>query len=980
MLLYHPEGFFHLRTPIFSVDFFTEFLSKTENQFAKEILIECLQNIEISTALQYSSNTFFEALKKNLESTKSLDIDIYLKLVKYLSRMSSRPTPLNLYAGCSFGTIGGHNDIVLDMENKRVCENRSITTLAEIYEIKIKEKEFYRHRFTVNNLWYNKGTEIKFFYFKNGKVEFGILESNSLLRCIIKKVSTSECSYEELIKICNPYTHDTHLSENVIDNLIAEYFLIISDLECQISADLFQKTENSDGQFESVIFNDSINLIDPWSSKSKYADVIFNHYRSQLSTKYCMDIGESIADLDFLRLNIIDLHHYKIQSFIKRFTVKYHGAMLSLSNLFDPEDGVNCTYEDHGMITLDDHVKQMEFNNFYNTILHIIEHHEASQYEITEQDRIYFSKYKNKESYSPTMSVFGSILQFESKELPSFYLKSSNEFPSIRQFERFLKYDTAVAKLAGETIEFESKNFSNCILAEICYTDYSKLGDIAKPASRGAFINLRMVKDQNIKSIDIRDIMVFVENNKIKLYSVKYEKEIIPVRSSIKIDTEAKFPIFEFVNLVADQYTRPSLSWDWGLASKRAFLPRITYKNLIISPKSWNLDIKQITSIGGKNNAIMLAQILASANVPKLVYLHTCEDRNLLMDIENDLCLSIIYDFIIKYKSCRLIECLEQQYSLKDRQNRKYVHEVVIPYRIVSSQIYTSKTKIRKLEKQNRKLVFSPLGSEWVCLSITGTQRILETILLEELYRIVKYLHNNQIIKYYHFVRFGGSASCLKFRFKLVSSIPSQILIDKLYKKLEKRLNSGQINDFKYEAYFPEYLRYGVSKMLITEHLFHNDSMIILEYLSGHAILANQDRWFFALKITWLYLEFMFENCHSYELLDFTKQSFFNEFGGSKELKAELNSLFRVERKNICQILAAESIWNNKLILEWRKKIEILNDRNQIDPQNIPHYIHMFINRLFPDNQRKIELEILHCLQKYIAGLQALKKQKGRKC
>ena len=152
---YEPAGYFVLRTPLLPID---EFLAWSEGLEAGETLDDPeqlqqkvdaditklrlrLRSIvarpEILEALAVASPDLVEAVglwERNPFTKRGLRVE--RSLVRYFSRMSSRPTPFGLFAGLSIGTVDAQT--VLKLKRwQRCCRHarldiRCVRQLAEM--------------------------------------------------------------------------------------------------------------------------------------------------------------------------------------------------------------------------------------------------------------------------------------------------------------------------------------------------------------------------------------------------------------------------------------------------------------------------------------------------------------------------------------------------------------------------------------------------------------------------------------------------------------------------------------------------------------------------------------------------------------------------------------------------------------------------------------------------------------------------------
>ncbi len=123
--LYTPAGFYMMRTPVLPAHTFTN-LTATEThhgdidavlQAQREHTYQILQTLaaqpQIEQALAVASFSLLDALKRLQQSTGSAARTerTYSSLLRYITRMSTRPTPFGLFAGIALGTFSSETKV-----------------------------------------------------------------------------------------------------------------------------------------------------------------------------------------------------------------------------------------------------------------------------------------------------------------------------------------------------------------------------------------------------------------------------------------------------------------------------------------------------------------------------------------------------------------------------------------------------------------------------------------------------------------------------------------------------------------------------------------------------------------------------------------------------------------------------------------------------------------------------------------------------
>lgn len=178
--------------------------------------------------------------------------------------------------------------------------------------------------------------------------------------------------------------------------------------------------------------------------------------------------------------------------------------------------------------------------------------------------------------------------------------------------------------------------------------------------------------------------------------------------------------------------------------------------------------------------------------------------------------------------------------------------------------------------------------------------------------------------------------------------------------------------------------------MELSEQLFHKESEFVLSTIIQ--IPTSSNRWNICLK----YMDSLlnFGGLTLLEKLTFSEDmrlAFANEFGNNKSNEKKLNQIFRERKANIELYLSTELSDSNMIIpLQHFKVISEEIEREEISADAIltkktsllSSYIHMFINRLFPSDQRLYEYAFYHLIHSYyqmlIGKRKSLNKSHGK--
>jgi len=134
------------------------------------------------------------------------------------------------------------------------------------------------------------------------------------------------------------------------------------------------------------------------------------------------------------------------------------------------------------------------------------------------------------------------------------------------------------------------------------------------------------------------------------LRSKKLNKEIIPRLSTAHNYSFNALPVYRFLCDLQTQNIKSDVGFNWGpLANEYSFLPRVIYKNLILSFASWKVkkeEIKDFLKI--ENDEELISKInewRRKNNIPAYITLED-GDNELFINLENALMVRTLFSVI----------------------------------------------------------------------------------------------------------------------------------------------------------------------------------------------------------------------------------------------------------------------------------------------------------------------------------------------
>jgi thiopeptide-type bacteriocin biosynthesis protein len=264
-------------------------------------------------------------------------------------------------------------------------------------------------------------------------------------------------------------------------------------------------------------------------------------------------------------------------------------------------------------------------------------------------------------------------------------------------------------------------------------------------------------------------------------------------------------------------------------------------------------------------------------------------------------------------------------------------------------------------------------GSEWLYLKIYTGIKTADIILEESVLPLVEYLHENNHISQWFFIRYNDPKPHLRIRFKLNNIQNYSNVFNKINNALQEYVDSGEISNVIVDTYNREIERYGENTIEEAEVFFQKSSESVLQCLP----YDDEEK----IIVSFFYIDEILNALHLpvQGKLDWMKDfnaAFKREFNADKSLNSQLDKKYRQFKPKLVDFIQSEEFSEERNtiishIQETHTAIQqiILHNRSEtlgISLQDFFQSIfHMHINRLFVSSQRLFEMVIYDYLLRY---------------
>ncbi|MDF2551630.1 MAG: lantibiotic dehydratase [Chryseobacterium sp.] len=725
-----------VRTPLFSRRSFQE--EAVKKAFSDIELKEICSNVIFQEAIYLASPNLYKELKNWLDSEKELSSSQHQKLkntiLKYYIRMSTRCTPFGLFSGVGLGKFNQEeteNNNLSDNSQLQVRDTKlDMHLLVSLSKILEKNPDIRSQLlYFPNNSIYKIGKRIRYveYEYKEGKRDYII--SSAPLSAELSKILDFSKRGKTIFQIAEILTGNDisneeakEFIEELIDNqvLVSElepnvsgcYYLdiLISVLkkieaktEVQILKNIKEKLNQLDLHFgnPASLYLEIEDLIKSFKTdyeqKYLFQTDVYLKDEFTISTHWKKEIKKSLSFLNKITLQSQDtpFKHFK-----KAFYDRFETQEIPLSYVLDTEIGIG--YLQNTSVKgihpyLEDlklpnsqkkqnlHIQLTPFQRILNEKLQeaLLE----NQFTISLNDDDVKDFEETWYDLPDTLSVMAEIISENNNE--KLCIGSVGGSSAANLLGRFCSEKSTLQKLTKEITKKEEmlsfdklrinsdQHDNSEILAEIIYLPEARIGNIIRrPTLRKyeiPYLAASVLPEENQILVD--DLYISLKNDRIVLRSKKLNKDIKPYLTNAHNYHHNALPVYHFLCDLQSQNTRTGLHFNWGgLSQIYKFLPRIEYKNIILSKAQWNITEKDIASLesmmNNKNEFLPQMKIWQNKRqIPQWIQ-WVKSDNTLPMNLEN-------YDmaklFIQTIKSEKSITIEEFLYNENDDFRREFI-------------------------------------------------------------------------------------------------------------------------------------------------------------------------------------------------------------------------------------------------------------------------------------------------------------------
>ncbi|HEV3231012.1 MAG TPA: lantibiotic dehydratase [Candidatus Dormibacteraeota bacterium] len=744
-----PAGFFALRTPLLPISEFLDWgeglaapaapegdraaALKADRQTLRARLRELIARPEVREALFVASPDLDSALaawEADPESENGTRAE--RSLVRYFSRMCTRPTPFGLFAGCSVGTTGDETTLELGPRStyrRHVrLDMEYVAGLVSNLETDTQIRE--RLHWRPNSSIYRAAGRLRYvearFRNKQRQHRLVAVEDSDYLNATLGRAAAGATRQELAQALVEP---DISIEEALgfVDELIDSQ-LLVSDLEPEITGEepvgiLVRRLAAIP---EAELVAKTMDAAEKWLERREEEPpgTPPAEYRALAES-----LGELPAPVELNRLFQLDLVKpveratvgpevlsevervirmlYRLRgggggrdglsAFRDAFRERYESTEVPLNLVLDEEVGIgfdrsNAPGAEASPLlqginfpgSMDESVRWRALQSL--TLRKLSEAYREGRDEIaiTNADLDALPAPGNV-PLPRSLSCVVEVARGEAGQGKTrMYYHGAFGPSGARLLGRFCHADPELERQVGEHLREEEAGSPEAIFAEVVHLPEGRIGNIVmRPVLRQyeiAYLGRSGAPAE--MQIGVDDIMVAVAGDRVVLRSKRLNREIVPRLSSAHNYGLRSVGIYRFLCALQMQGVNSDLGWDWGPFQGAPFLPRVVSGNTVLSRARWNVprdEIKKLDLPTPDARFGAAQEMRARLSMPRWVAVSDA-DNELWVDFDNALSVETFVQLLKKRPQVTLVEPFASRETLiAEGPEGTFTNELVIP-------------------------------------------------------------------------------------------------------------------------------------------------------------------------------------------------------------------------------------------------------------------------------------------------------------
>ncbi len=897
---FEPCGFFLLRAPLLSIDIWSRWAGDDtfDTERLRTRLRTHVQRPEVREALAVASDSLLAGVPQWLEDPSTeTGQKVERALVRYLCRMSARPTPFGLFAGCAVGTIGEHTRVRVGPISEHRRHTRIDNDQLDRLGRRLTTGTAYRHlvRLEPNTSLHALGGKLR--YVEPQRSDQGrthnlvALDDNPYLAVAIERAKTSATALQIADAVVQ---FDDEIDRNealeFVDSLV-DSAVLVSELEPSLTGpeplhQLIDSLERIDSSQPATCalrdVRDALQAADrhlPFRPQQSRYDHIRDLLASvdedsntrpllqvdmQLAAEEAVLDGRVVPELVEAATRISEFCPFppetQLQSFCRRFEERYERREVPLLEVLDEDCGIGFGKlrpegNDPEPLLAGVNVPLppaagttgRSWGPFEEMLAGKLEALGPGEELTLDSDD--FASLPRRDASLPDSCILNVTFAAQSPQAmrdqafrPFLHLVDG---PSgANWLGRFCHADPQLESWTRRLIRDEEALRPDAVFAEIVHLPEGRTGNVLlRPTLRDYEIPyLGRSGAPADRQLPPDDLVVTVWDGRVILKSKRLQREVIPRLSSAHaFPNPTNIGLYRFLGALQTRGESIRTAWSWGaLDATATYLPRVSIGRVVVSLARWALKRRHLQLLdhpSAEQRWSGMQELRTQLSLPRRICI--ADGDNLLpVDLDNRLLVESAAHLLRRRPGANLVEMFpEPSQTWVESEQGPLCHEMLIPITRTADSLPERASLRPWLASSDptpvRRLAIP--GSEWMYLKLFASPRSCDLALLGLADTIAELQATDAVTRWF-FVRMADPEGWhLRLRFQGPPRALWGTALPVIRRVLDPMVERGLVWKVQVESYRREVEHWGgAAGIELGEQFLSVDSRAVLDVLQLH--------------------------------------------------------------------------------------------------------------------------------------------------
>lgn len=425
---------------------------------------------------------------------------------------------------------------------------------------------------------------------------------------------------------------------------------------------------------------------------------------------------------------------------------------------------------------------------------------------------------------------------------PRILLEGADGPSGARLLGRFCHADAELHAAVSSHLRSEEALDPEAVFAEVVHLPSGRMANVlARPVLRDLEIEwLGRSGAPADRRLPASDLLVSVGDDRVVLRSRRLGRRVVPRLTSAHNWMRRSPGVYRFLCAVQADGHAQRLSWSWAPFDYAPCLPRVRCGQLVLARARWLLQTEELRALGADSWGATQA-LRARRGLPRWVVLAEFDNR-LPIDLDN----VFSVEAFARLVRSRDLAALEELFPAADElvaegPDGHYAHEIVLPLVRAPGVAAPAAAAPDAAGIPAARRIFAP-GSPWHYLKLYTGTATADRLLRDEIGALAGRLVEEGSAERWFFIRYADPGHHLRLRLR---GDPAG-LRPELEALAERALTMGLAHDAVFGTYSRELERYGGAHGIDpAERIFHADSDAVVELLRSFSSGADgyDERW-----------------------------------------------------------------------------------------------------------------------------------------